>query len=627
MMPIARWALVAALTIYVAGSSDGGAPLIVGVPAAAQSALHSDLLDSGLGRVDAPPALSAAGQSVASAAVLASTDYGPAMWVPAAATNYSIFNRPDDYPVDMVIIHDIEGSATSAIKTFQDPARHGSAHYIVSYKGKVWQMVLEKDVAWHAGNWDYNTRSIGIEHEGFAWTPGLYTPTEYRASAHIAASICSRWGVPMDRSHVIGHNQVPDPYHPGLYGGDSHHTDPGPYWNWTYYIGYARYYASLLPSPPHMQRAPVAVPDDQSATVTWVPAPTCHTPITSYHVVLQPGNIAQDLPGTATTATFGGLQNGTTYSFIVTAINPDGQSGLQSNSVIAGPHCATASLVSSLASPQLLGTALQLTASSTVCPNPHYRFLLKKPNGKWSVGRAFRGSTWTWETALYPAGAYTIRVWANQTGDNGAPEAYADIPFSLIEPPPCTSASISPTNVVQPAGSSISFIAGSTGCTTPLYAYWVRYPNLVWHARRSFSTDPTWTWSTAGLAPGKYTVRVWVNHPGHSTTFPEVFASSAVTLTGCTSATLAPASGSSTVGTQVLFTAGSSGCPNPVYKFWLKDTLGKWHVMRDFSTSATWTWDTGGWAKGVYQIVVWASQQGAYTGAVEAYKSTTHTLT
>ena len=29
-------------------------------------------------------------------------------------------------------------------------------------------MVAEQDIAWHAGNWDYNTRAIGIEHEGYA---------------------------------------------------------------------------------------------------------------------------------------------------------------------------------------------------------------------------------------------------------------------------------------------------------------------------------------------------------------------------------------------------------------------------------------------------------------------------
>jgi hypothetical protein len=580
-------------------------------------------LDSGLS-IDASQALSAARPS--GSAVLASADYAPAYWVPAAATNYSVFDRPIDYPVDMIVIHDIEGSAGSALETFQDPTRHGSAHYIVSFRGTVWQMVLEKDVAWHAGNWDYNSRSIGIEHEGYAWTPGLYTPTEYRASAHLAAAICSRWGVPMDRAHVIGHSQVPDPFHKGLYGGDSHHTDPGPYWNWTYYIAYARYYASLLPSPPHMQRAPVAVPDDGSASVRWVPTPTCHTPISSYHLVLQPGNVIQDLPGNATTATFGGLQNGTSYSITVTAINPDGQSTMQSNSVIAGPHCTTADLTSSLASPQLLGTQLQFSAASAGCPNPMYQFFVQHPNGGWETGKRFGGDSWTWDTALYLLGTYKVRVWANQSGDSSGAEAFADFTITLTEPPPCTSAALSPSKPSQPAGSIVNFTASATGCPVPLYEYWIQYPSGKWVMLQSFSANAAWSWNTWGLQPAKYTIRVWANHPGHSKQSYEVFATSTVTLTGCISAAVSPALGSATVWTPVTFTASAIGCPSPVYEFWVQDTAGKWHRMTGFGGD-TWTWNHVGWAKGVYHIRVWVNQQGAYMGTYETYGSSTRTLT
>src|SRR4029077_17118998 len=105
---------------------------------------------------------------------------------------------PHDSPIGMIVLPDIEGSGASAIQTFQTPGRAGSAHYVVSYGGAITQMVREKDIAWHAGTWDYNTRALVIEPEGFAWTPGLYTTAEYNASAALAASICSRWGVPMD---------------------------------------------------------------------------------------------------------------------------------------------------------------------------------------------------------------------------------------------------------------------------------------------------------------------------------------------------------------------------------------------------------------------------------------------
>jgi hypothetical protein len=620
---VARPVFAAALAACLAGSLGVGADAIGAVLPASQAAMFVST-DSGLS-LDAAQALST--PTPAGLSVHATADYPPAVWIPAAPTNYSSFDRPIDFPVDMIVVHDIEGSATSAIHMFQDPNRHGSSHYVVSLTGKVWEMVLEKDVAWHAGNWDYNTRSIGIEHEGFAYT-NIYTPTEYRASAHLIAAICSRWGVPMDRAHVIGHYQVPDPYHKGLFGGAEHHTDPGPYWNWTYYINYASYYASLLPSPPVMQRDPVAIPDDGSASVSWVPTPTCHTPISSYHVVLQPGNVVQDLPGDVTTATFTGLQNGTTYSMTVTAINPDGQSSRQSNSVIAGPHCATADLTSNLASPQLLGTRIQFSIASTGCPNPRYEFFIKRLNGTWEVGRSFgTGTTWTWDTAFYPLGTNTVRVWANQAGDTKTGEASEDFTITLTEPPRCTSAALSPSNPVQPAGSTISFTASATGCPVPLYEYWLQYPSGKWSMLQSFTTDATWSWNTSGKPPGKYTIRVWANHPGGSTKTYEVFGTSTVTLTGCTSASLSPASGSSAVGTPVTFTASASGCPNPVYEFWVMDTSGKWRRMTGFSTTNTWTWSNPGWAKGVYHIRAWANQQGAYTGTYETFGASTYRLT
>jgi hypothetical protein len=271
--------------------------------------------------------------SPAAQAGLAGSDYPPAVWVPASSSNYSVANRPHDYGVDMIIIHDTEGSYGSAIQEFQDGATQASAHYVVSDAGQITQMVAEKDVAWHAGNWDYNLRAIGIEHEGFAWSPGWYTSAMYQASAQLAASICSRYGVPMDRSHVIGHYQVPDPDHPGQFGGSGHHSDPGPYWDWNYYMGLAVSDANALPSPPHLTADPVAVDTDGTATVSWQPAQSCHDPITGYTVTEHPGNAVQRLPATATSATFAGLQAGAGYTFTVTVANSEGRDTRNTNSI------------------------------------------------------------------------------------------------------------------------------------------------------------------------------------------------------------------------------------------------------------------------------------------------------
>ena len=47
--------------------------------------------------------------------------------------------------------------------------------------------------------------------------------------------------LPIDREHIIGHADVPGPR--GGKGGASHHTDPGPHWNWRHYLALVRRYA------------------------------------------------------------------------------------------------------------------------------------------------------------------------------------------------------------------------------------------------------------------------------------------------------------------------------------------------------------------------------------------------
>ncbi|MEV6518204.1 N-acetylmuramoyl-L-alanine amidase [Micromonospora chalcea] len=101
-----------------------------------------------------------------------STDYGPAAWVPANSSNYTVSSRESAYPINYIVIHTMQGSYAGSISWFQNAAAGTSAHYLLrSSDGAVTQMVRDKDIAWHAGNWTYNTQSIGIEHEGTSTTP------------------------------------------------------------------------------------------------------------------------------------------------------------------------------------------------------------------------------------------------------------------------------------------------------------------------------------------------------------------------------------------------------------------------------------------------------------------------
>ena len=112
-----------------------------------------------------------AAQPATAATAIATTpgpDYPPATWIPASPSNYSVANRPHDYAINKIVIHDIEGSYGSAIQEVQNGAAQASAHYVVADNGQMAQMVNEHDIAWHAGTWDYNTQSIGIKHDVFA---------------------------------------------------------------------------------------------------------------------------------------------------------------------------------------------------------------------------------------------------------------------------------------------------------------------------------------------------------------------------------------------------------------------------------------------------------------------------
>ncbi|MFD7434337.1 N-acetylmuramoyl-L-alanine amidase [Streptomyces sp. NPDC059861] len=157
-------------------------------------------------------------------------DYTGARWVAASSANWRRADRPADYTIDMVIVHVTQGSFDSAVKVFQDPEHGAASHYVVREDGHVAQMIRELDVAYHAGNRGYNERSVGIEHAGFVDRPQDFTDAMYTASARLTAGICRRYGIPVDREHIIGHVEVP--------GTD--HTDPGEHWDWDRYMRLVR---------------------------------------------------------------------------------------------------------------------------------------------------------------------------------------------------------------------------------------------------------------------------------------------------------------------------------------------------------------------------------------------------
>ncbi|GGW41325.1 amidase [Streptomyces lucensis JCM 4490] len=163
-------------------------------------------------------------------------------WIPAPYAqfgdddygNHDLGDRPASQRIRYIVIHDTEGAWDGVLNLVQDPTYVSWNYTIRSTDGLIAQHVKAKDVAWHAGNWDVNSRSVGIEHEGFLASPDAwYTEAMYRSSARLVRYLAARYGVPLDRQHILGHDNVPGPTTSTI---PNMHTDPGPYWDWRHYF-------------------------------------------------------------------------------------------------------------------------------------------------------------------------------------------------------------------------------------------------------------------------------------------------------------------------------------------------------------------------------------------------------
>ncbi|MEU4406122.1 N-acetylmuramoyl-L-alanine amidase [Streptosporangium sp. NPDC023963] len=136
--------------------------------------------------------------------------------------------------IDYIVIHDGETSYDAMTRLAKNPA-YLSWHFTIrSADGHIAQHLRARDIGWHAGNWYVNSRSIGLEHEGYLARGGAwYTEAMYRASARLVRHLAAKYDVPLDRAHILGHDNVPGTT-PETVGGM--HDDPGPYWDWAHYF-------------------------------------------------------------------------------------------------------------------------------------------------------------------------------------------------------------------------------------------------------------------------------------------------------------------------------------------------------------------------------------------------------
>ena len=103
-----------------------------------------------------------------------------------------------------------------------------SAHYLIDENGEIFQLVLEKDRAWHAGqsSWqggtDINSRSIGIEiaNQGHEGGCPIYPDAQMRSVLELSKSIIARYHI--DAKSVLAHSDI----------APLRKRDPGEWFSW-----------------------------------------------------------------------------------------------------------------------------------------------------------------------------------------------------------------------------------------------------------------------------------------------------------------------------------------------------------------------------------------------------------
>jgi hypothetical protein len=287
-------------------------------------------------------------------------------------------------------------------------------------------------------------------------------------------------------------------------------------------------------------------------------------------------------------------------------------------------------------SPQIAGTMVTWTASASDPDGDQilYRFWMKGPStgNIWKVVRDWTTSnSWTWSNSPGDVGQYDFAVYvrdgkhqpAGRYDDIAGYKGYQLIAARPINQPPVVTALSPSRSSPSTAGSTIVWTASASDPERDLlyYKFWLRGPSTgnSWTVVRDWSTSNIWTWSSGSGDAGLYDVYVYVRDGRHESAsrYDSAKGYGGYQLTSPTPVNqpptvtaLSPSRGSpQTAGTRVVWTASASDPERDTlyYKFWLRgpSTGNAWTVVRDWSTSSTWTWSSSPGDAGLYDVYVY----------------------
>ena len=127
--------------------------------------------------------------------------------------NVAVGNFDDNrLPITTIVIHTSVGTIEGAAARFNNPSSKVSAHYAIGWNEELYAFLEEYFVAYATGVYAMNQKSISIEHiDNWNGKPPepLRTDALYETSAKLVADICTYYNLPINRTTILRHKEVP----------------------------------------------------------------------------------------------------------------------------------------------------------------------------------------------------------------------------------------------------------------------------------------------------------------------------------------------------------------------------------------------------------------------------------
>lgn len=114
--------------------------------------------------------------------------------------------------IENIVVHWVGNAGSSAIanrnyfENLKDSHKtYASSHYVIGLNGEIIRCIPENEVAFHAGSYSMNRKSIGIEDCHPDWD-GKFNNATYNSLVELCADICNRYGLTLD--NIIRHYDV-----------------------------------------------------------------------------------------------------------------------------------------------------------------------------------------------------------------------------------------------------------------------------------------------------------------------------------------------------------------------------------------------------------------------------------